>query len=327
MKLIGLSGPAGVGKDTIADYLCERYGFVKFSFADPLYKEVAEAFGVTEAFLMDRANKEKEQEALQYHYCKDTVFQDIMFGKLIAENVKYPMDKWCSPRWILQTWGTEYRRAQCSTYWIDRADAFVREFLRIAVEHAADETKRPLAGLIQTSVRFPNERAFIDKWNGEVWHVRRPGWEAAAGEGAKHQAEAGLPIEPRDKVVYNDDTIERLHTTSTLLLAAEPGALYYCKPMPVVEAVTCRACGYLHRAVSRIEAQVEVKAYGKWYSRQTDHVKRALAKYPLDMDSYVGCQCCEGGEFDPANPKLIGPMTPPVIYEPEINGHRHESVS
>lgn len=45
MKLIGLTGKAGVGKDTVADYLVANYGFVKYSLADPI-KDMLEVIGV-----------------------------------------------------------------------------------------------------------------------------------------------------------------------------------------------------------------------------------------------------------------------------------------
>ena len=37
--IIGLAGKKGSGKDTIADYLCEQYGFIKYGFGDPI-KEI-----------------------------------------------------------------------------------------------------------------------------------------------------------------------------------------------------------------------------------------------------------------------------------------------
>lgn len=35
--VIGICGPAGVGKDTVADYLCKVHGFRRVSFAAPIY--------------------------------------------------------------------------------------------------------------------------------------------------------------------------------------------------------------------------------------------------------------------------------------------------
>jgi hypothetical protein len=43
--LIGVIGKKQSGKDTLADYLCNKYDFVKYSFADPLKKGVKEFFG------------------------------------------------------------------------------------------------------------------------------------------------------------------------------------------------------------------------------------------------------------------------------------------
>ena len=40
MRIIGLMGPAGAGKSTIATYLCEKYGAQRYALANPL-KEIA----------------------------------------------------------------------------------------------------------------------------------------------------------------------------------------------------------------------------------------------------------------------------------------------
>jgi len=45
-KVIGISGKARSGKDTIANYLRFSYGYEKYSFADPLKRACAEMFGI-----------------------------------------------------------------------------------------------------------------------------------------------------------------------------------------------------------------------------------------------------------------------------------------
>ena len=60
MKLIALCGAAGAGKDTVADMLPAR----KLAFADALYREVAQAWGVEQHVLRCRETKEKPQSRL-----------------------------------------------------------------------------------------------------------------------------------------------------------------------------------------------------------------------------------------------------------------------
>ena len=58
-KLVGLSGLAGSGKDTAADYLWERYAFAKLAFADPLRAAASDMFGVQLEVFHDRTKKDK----------------------------------------------------------------------------------------------------------------------------------------------------------------------------------------------------------------------------------------------------------------------------
>ena len=38
--ILGLAGPRGGGKDTLADYLVEDYSFKRIAFADPIREQV-----------------------------------------------------------------------------------------------------------------------------------------------------------------------------------------------------------------------------------------------------------------------------------------------
>jgi hypothetical protein len=56
MQLVGITGRAGSGKDTVADYLCSTHGFLKLSFAGPL-KAMLAIIDMPEP--VDRALKEQ----------------------------------------------------------------------------------------------------------------------------------------------------------------------------------------------------------------------------------------------------------------------------
>lgn len=58
-KLIGITGLAGSGKDTVADYLHSQYGFMKVAFADPLRLAASNIFGVDHRCFTDRKLKEE----------------------------------------------------------------------------------------------------------------------------------------------------------------------------------------------------------------------------------------------------------------------------
>jgi len=46
MKLIGLSGAARSGKDTVGDYIVSEFDFKRYAFADPLKRAASEMFGI-----------------------------------------------------------------------------------------------------------------------------------------------------------------------------------------------------------------------------------------------------------------------------------------
>lgn len=169
--IIGLSGYARSGKDTVADYLVKKHGFIKLSFADPmreaLYRldpriEVADMQGVSLAQAVDG---------------------------LGWENLKAD-----SPdvRGLLQRMGTEVGRKMFGeNVWID-----------MAMAKAAGHDK-----VVFADCRFQNEAEAIRAANGSVWRIERPGVEAPND----HISEHDLDGYQFNAVLNNDLTIEDMH--------------------------------------------------------------------------------------------------------------------
>jgi len=222
MRFIGLSGSVGVGKDTIADYLVAEKGFLKFSFSDALYAEVSEAFDVGLPTLKTRATKEEPTYSLSLRLCKDTEFVTMVRNQIIEGLDEYREAVWHrprSPREILQLWGTLYRREQDPDYWVKKAEETVTAFFASLALFARDgsiQGYRDAPGLVNTSVRFPNERALFDKYDGEVWHVYRPGYYSGPGE--EFESELTLPIETGDRIMINNSNVDRLSTGVDIML-------------------------------------------------------------------------------------------------------------
>lgn len=225
MIVLGLSGYAGTGKDTVADYLAANYGFVKFSFSDCLYREVADAFGLpNEDLLRDRATKDTPQEALSLDKCADEDFVEMASAPgYLPRTVEFLSDfnQPLSPRWVLQEWGTAYRRAQDPHYWTARAEEWM---LGLRAKYPYAEVRPQL--FVNCSVRFANERAFIydwepgpgltgtPRWDGSVWHIHRAGVGPVNG----HESETPLEVLSTERELFNDGTVEQLHQAIDLLL-------------------------------------------------------------------------------------------------------------
>lgn len=194
MQLIALHGQAGAGKDSFADRLVDRHDFVKRGFADPLYEEAAAAFGVTVAWMRDRARKEIPQPELALWNCKDQDFKIAMFNAgEIAEMAPR------SPRWILEHWGTDYRRSQSDTYWLDQMADFYY-----------NRAPRAAAGLVINDCRFLNEGHWVCRNLGRVFRIVRPG----LADVSKHVSTIPLPDYLVERTIHNAGSLSYLHAVA-----------------------------------------------------------------------------------------------------------------
>lgn len=135
--LVGLTGRARSGKDTVADHLVACFGFRKVSIAEPLKEVCRVVFGWSDDQL--------------HGHAKDHELPDVE----------------ATPRQVMQFVGTELFRVRLgerfpalgTNVWVD---ALARE-----IDQNPDES------LVVADVRFPNEAQTIRERGGIIIHVDR----------------------------------------------------------------------------------------------------------------------------------------------------------
>jgi hypothetical protein len=133
--IIGLSGYARSGKDTIAEMLIMNYGFKRLAFADNIRKAIIKL---------------------------DPILSN---GKRISGSVNEigwePTKAIPETRRLLQVFGTEIGREMFGEdFWVKQVFKQIRE-------------EEIYKNFVITDVRFPNEANFIKANGGEIWRINR----------------------------------------------------------------------------------------------------------------------------------------------------------
>lgn len=204
-RIIGLTGLMGSGKDTIADILRKERYYVPVAFADPLRQEIMDAFGIPIEVLTDRATKEAATPQLALSRCRDFDFEACMinYNKTPLLDMTAPR----SPRWILQHWGTEYRRAQDPHYWT--------KAMNRRLSHLSNQGQ----SIVVTDVRFMNEAHQIREHGGYIWQVKR-GFTISAPDAHNSETD-GSKFWP-DRTIDNSGDLAQLRSNVLVLLPAIP---------------------------------------------------------------------------------------------------------
>lgn len=154
--LIGLTGLAGSGKDTVRNILEGSHGTFGLAFADPI-REMLRALlagcHLDDSWMTDRVLKESTIPGIGASY-----------------------------REMAQLLGTEWGRAIDPDFWLKITA------VRVAALRAMH---RPV---VISDVRFPNEAAWIRSEGGVVWKILRPGVEPVRAHASEAHVDA-LPYD------------------------------------------------------------------------------------------------------------------------------------
>lgn len=181
MRIIGIAGKAGVGKDTAADHLVSNHGFIRYGFADPM-KAMLAVIGVDAT---DRNTKE------------------LPHPLLVA-----------SPRQMAQELGTAWMRERVHLDgWLILAGEFMDKTLWSWVRSGK---VGPEPAFVISDVRFENEAQWIRAQGGIIWHMVRQN----AASVREHKSEKGIEyVYCRDQTLKNFHDLPILYSRIDLLLA------------------------------------------------------------------------------------------------------------
>jgi hypothetical protein len=189
-KLIILTGKKQSGKDTVGNYLVEKYGYNRIGLADP----VKDAYYAQNPWVFvsgdEIAKLSLPVEAMYTRTCTELVGVFVKVQQLV-EMVGWDTAKQCADvREGLQLRGTEGGRdIHGENCWLEIAD------------------KKLTGHDVITDGRFPNEVDFGKERGGLVINLYRPGQDTAD----THASETSICSECVDVIITNDGTVEELY--------------------------------------------------------------------------------------------------------------------
>jgi hypothetical protein len=225
MRIIGLAGGAGSGKDTVARFLQEAAprAVRVFRFADPIKEFAEKVFEYPKSVLWGESQFRNTPCAISHGQALNNFNMHApAFSEQIVSNyictpdtgVYTALEVWFNTLWAccpqptariaLQTLGTDFGRAVHPDIWAELTMA---------------EIERGGAGIaVISDCRFINEFKAVRKIDGELWHLLRDtttGMNVHASERDIHSPELA---QLRTTLIDNNDSLLALHKRVTELL-------------------------------------------------------------------------------------------------------------
>jgi len=172
MTILGVMGPAGCGKDTVAGLL-KKYNYTRVASADAMKQDAVRYFSV------------QLEQIENYKDCELAITSDQMeIGSF-------------SIRHFLQTYGMDMRDRFGDNYWIDRS-------VNAKIKEMGQEAK-----IVVTDIRFQNEIDYVRSKGGQIAYIT--GRSALTGEHKSHISEAmANSVDIKEKVDFIIDNSHSL---------------------------------------------------------------------------------------------------------------------
>ena len=223
--LVGICGQAGSGKSTVAQFLVRHHGFVELGLADAMKRFVQDAFDFSD---------EQIWGSSEHRNAPDERFVSRMEDHGDGGFTTH----YLTPRFALQTLGTEWGRNCYPMVWVDYA---IRIYKKLQEGNHAYDQKRglysvsflmnstkeeagydtidhspmiqPKTNVVISDVRFLNEVIGIRNAGGFVFRIKRPGAEGDVGiKGHASEAEQkAIHDDMLDGVILNSRDIDHLY--------------------------------------------------------------------------------------------------------------------
>lgn len=226
--IIGIVGFAQTGKDTVAKILSE-HGFQRVAFADALKRVTMRIFDFTYDQMWGTL-EQKEAPDLRYprkHTWSSILYPDaetkcLCCGELLAGRSPWDVDTtrcYLNGRYALKIIGTEGARHCYSNIWVERAlkdaERISRGFVYTdlyGAEQPVQTTGRAATprNVVFTDCRFINEVDGIQRAGGQVYRIKRVGYEKPTFDHPSETEQLQIPDDRLTGVIHNDGTLDAL---------------------------------------------------------------------------------------------------------------------
>lgn len=235
--IIAISGFAGVGKDTVADFLVKHHGFVKIGFADELKRAVQSIYGFSDAQIWGPSD-ERAKPDTRFPRLKHTVslLEDGAFTKFRCDCCGVDLEEdtglsgppcYLTPRYALQVFGTEAGRHCYPQTWVEFTFRVYQSLQEGGCYYDQKSGLRPMAEMdgvctskkhmVITDCRFKTEFVPV-KERGKIIRLKRPDFEKPRWNHPSETEQMEIPDSDFHYILNNKGDLTKLQQNVDLMV-------------------------------------------------------------------------------------------------------------